>query len=74
MDVAQRFIVFQNLTHTFAFEHCCFIVDFTWWVENDAEITSWLLKNIGVNNFKLDGIILGFATAELQCFFLLTWG
>lgn len=74
MDVVQRFIVFEVLPNTFTFEHCCFIVDFTWWVENDAEITSWLLKNIGVNNFKLDGVVLGFSTAELQSFFLITWG
>ena len=73
MVVGQRFVVFQGIVSCFTYEHCCFIVDFTWWVENDAEITSWLLKNIGVNNFKLDGVVLQFKTEELQSFFLLTW-
>jgi hypothetical protein len=73
MDVGQRFLVFSGVPNISTHEHCCFIIDFTWWVENDAEITSWLLKNIGVNNFKLEGIVLQFTTAELQSFFLLTW-
>lgn len=74
MDVEQRFVLFHGIPNIAYYEYCCFIVDFTWWVENDAEITSWLLKNIGVNNFKLDGIILQFRFEELLSFFLLTWG
>jgi hypothetical protein len=74
MDVGQRFIIFENASTVTIYEHCCFIIDFTWWVQHDAEITSWLLKHIGVNNFKLDGVVLQFSTAELQSFFLLKWG
>ena len=49
------------------------IVDYSWWYQNDYEVTAWC-KNTMADGYDRRGMVISFASVEDRLQFLLRWG
>ncbi len=54
--------------------HYLIIKDFSWWIQNERDIYSWMEINLPKGRMHHEGMVISMPTREQITVFLLTWG